>query len=61
MPPRRLRCRRCRSRIDPDHGTCPFCEAEDPLRNARRWRRLGAFTALSVLAVIFFITLAVLS
>jgi hypothetical protein len=50
-PPRRHPCRRCRSRIDQDHLTCPFCEATDPLRYLRVRRNLSVFAVLAAVFV----------
>jgi len=50
MPNKRRRCRRCRNRIDPDHRTCPFCGAEDPLRHHRTRRNVAM---AGVLAAVF--------
>ncbi|MGD8321932.1 MAG: hypothetical protein PVJ02_15900 [Gemmatimonadota bacterium] len=47
MAPKRYRCVRCRSRIDPDLHTCPYCEAEDPLRYRRVRRVVAAGLALA--------------
>ena len=47
--PKRPRCGRCRSRIDPDLYTCPFCGEEDPLRY-RRVRKWGLFFTVVVAA-----------
>jgi hypothetical protein len=46
--PKRYRCIRCRSRIDPDLASCPFCGERDPLRY-RRTRRVVGLTLVVVL------------
>ena len=48
---KRYRCIRCRSRIDPDMRSCPFCGEGDPLRYRRTRRVLGITAVIFLLAV----------